>query len=407
MHFNCSAACTVLLALSVTVFAKGDVRKKDVAKRKNLRGLSPKISPDMGNPEFNAGLFEGDIVPTYDWIMENYGEQVVKELQDAGILSTTETSGNHTRGLGTTAQSQILWDTRVNGVVQVPYAFASNHFSASEELDIADSLSHMAQISGVINFIPQTWEPNYILIIQNGGGCWSNVGMQGGAQYLSLERPGCLQSGVVQHEFLHAIAFSHEQSRPDRDSFVKINFENIQSGEEYNFAKENTTIVDSRGSPYDYGSIMQYPDWAFSVNGQPTIETLQPGVTIGQRDGPSASDIIQMRLLYQCQSGPRTLNEYNASPCSSDCQCWEGASGCGTDDNACQGDLICMNNTCKFGDSVCLDDPIGWYDKDGPTFDCEWYGSESDRCTLYGDEYENFGTTANKACCVCGGGRSV
>merc|ERR1712038_2012930 len=53
----------------------------------------------------------------------------------------------------------------------------------------------------------------------------------------------------------------------------------------------------------------------------------------------------------------------------------------------------------------CDDDPEGWYDSDGPQYDCEWYGQGSN-CQAYGHLYENFGKTANEACCACGGGRS-
>ena len=48
-------------------------------------------------------------------------------------------------------------------------------------------------------------------------------------------------------------------------------------------------------------------------------------------------------------------------------------------------------------------DSLGWYDSDGDT--CEWY-AEGGRCARFGNYFQNFGETANQACCVCGGGDS-
>ena len=41
---------------------------------------------------------------------------------------------------------------------------------------------------------------------------------------------GCEYKGLVQHEILHALGRVHEQSRPDRDFYVRINEANIQQG---------------------------------------------------------------------------------------------------------------------------------------------------------------------------------
>ena len=49
-------------------------------------------------------------------------------------------------------------------------------------------------------------------------------------------------------------------------------------------------------------------------------------------------------------------------------------------------------------------DVNNWYDSDGPGFDCTWYSAEDYYCTNYGHLFENFGKTANEACCICGGG---
>lgn len=40
----------------------------------------------------------------------------------------------------------------------------------------------------------------------------------------------CDGLSTVEHEILHALGFFHEQSRYDRDNFVTIQFDNIQTG---------------------------------------------------------------------------------------------------------------------------------------------------------------------------------
>lgn len=82
-----------------------------------------------------------------------------------------------------------------------------------------------------IKFVPRINEVPY-LRVYNGSGCSSYVGRQLSMtdQVVSIRSPGCTSLGTVSHEFLHALGFFHEQSRPDRDDFVTIQYENIQEG---------------------------------------------------------------------------------------------------------------------------------------------------------------------------------
>lgn len=135
--------------------------------------------------------------------------------------------------------------------------------------------------------------PNYVRFT-DAGGCWSMVGMQGGQQTISLGA-GCTTGNAI-HEIGHTVGLWHEQSREDRDLFVTIHWENIQSGMAAQF-NQHITDGDDLGA-YDYGSIMHYPRKAFSKNDQDTIVPVNAGAQIGQRTGLSAGDIAAVRAMY-------------------------------------------------------------------------------------------------------------
>ena len=62
--------------------------------------------------------------------------------------------------------------------------------------------------------------------------CSSPVGYRGRVNRVSLAS-GCRRLGTVMHEIGHSIGIYHEQSRPDRDNFVEILFQNIQGGKSF------------------------------------------------------------------------------------------------------------------------------------------------------------------------------
>ena len=75
-----------------------------------------------------------------------------------------------------------------------------------------------------VRFVPYTNQPTFITIDNGATGCWSYVGqsMNNSYNHVNLQTPGCMTTGTVAHELMHAIGFYHEFTRPDRDDWVTI-----------------------------------------------------------------------------------------------------------------------------------------------------------------------------------------
>jgi hypothetical protein len=167
------------------------------------------------------------------------------------------------------------------------------HPSLPNPQRVTQAIEHWRTKVQIIKFVDRTNEANFVTF-RPGSGCTSAVGMQRGEQFITLG-PDCTTGNCI-HEIGHAVGLWHEQSRRDRELFVRINMENVTPGMEHNFSQHLNDGIDL--GTYDYASIMHYPKTAFSKNGQPTIEPTVGTPHIGQRNGLSEGDIKAVKALY-------------------------------------------------------------------------------------------------------------
>ncbi|XP_067136299.1 astacin-like metalloprotease toxin 5 isoform X1 [Centruroides vittatus] len=152
-----------------------------------------------------------------------------------------------------------------------------------------------------LRFIRRRKEDNYVYI-QEGDGCNSMVGKEGGRQILNLGS-GCWNVGIILHELCHVIGLYHEHNRPDRDKYINIVWDNIKKEFKTEFqlyGKDFLRICDR----YSYDTVMHYGPKSFAKDGKITIMPTLPNATIKEVyewRSLSESDIECINKLYKCE----------------------------------------------------------------------------------------------------------
>jgi len=228
-------------------------------------------------------IFQGDIM-----VNEKEKEIWNKRLAGVGLgRSTTEDN-----------LAVLLWPRKIWTTREVPYMISH---SSDAERKIVAAMRDLESKVRCLKFRRYRSGDKAWLNIHRGSSCWAGIGRSigFGKTDVSLGR-GCLSRALIQHEIIHALGFYHEQSRRDRDNYVRVLKYNIQQANLYNFDKSEKGYSDTFGVPYDYDSIMHYSRTTWTKNGRNTMEAKNdPNRRLG---GSTASkyDIMKLNLMYHC-----------------------------------------------------------------------------------------------------------
>jgi len=211
----------LLFSLISTVFG-GTFLESDKAE------LTPVFAPEDLDREFVRKLIHGEEYYVVDDMLFS-----VSDAKSFGALTGTPWPGGIL---------YFKYDRSVTATQKVIFANACLAWSAGANIQCTESSTQPSAIT-----------------IYSGNVNQSKVGCCAGP----LTLYNWNENGVVEHELAHALGMIHEQSRSDRDDYVRINIPNIVAGALHNYDK----VATSRNlSPYDYHSIMHYGLCDFSIN---------------------------------------------------------------------------------------------------------------------------------------------
>ena len=158
---------------------------------------------------------------TYENCEDDYADDDLGAVNNTAVEDSPQQRALH-RILGATNQLSRLWSkpeyrNTTSGLLEIPYKIKDTTVFTSETYTtIAQALQHVEESTGVIKFIPQTYETEYIYFNYESvyaNVCAANMGKQQGTRtnvYLGWCKE-LRHVGNVVHELLHAMGFWHER----------------------------------------------------------------------------------------------------------------------------------------------------------------------------------------------------
>ncbi len=244
--------------------------------------------------EVRTGFWRGQEI-TYTWVPGKDGSG--KALYQGDILlDRVEQSPNspHSQSVGV-GYSQYLWP-KVGSVYQIPYIIDP---ASGDLTNLNNAITQFnSTFAGVIQLVALNGQTDYVDFNFDSnnfsGVCEAFEGRVGGEQVVGGS--GSCTVATILHEMGHTVGVWHEQTRPDRDTYVSVNYNAVIKASRSNFdiLLDNDQLL----TAYDYASVMEYPAISFTRNGEPCIESVPAGIPLSNANGYSAADIDGIDRLY-------------------------------------------------------------------------------------------------------------
>ncbi|XP_035899839.1 zinc metalloproteinase nas-5-like [Anopheles stephensi] len=186
----------------------------------------------------------------------------------------------------------------------VPYILDGD-FDDRELSNIRGSMDLLTRLS-CLQFKQRTTENHYLVVTNKlGTGCWADTGRQPrGPTYMNLSQQCTHRPGTILHELLHVIGLLHQHTRPDRDHYLCVLYDNILAHPValYNYEIVHPWTELAFPLPYDFESIMHYTPEMYSV-APGRLATMVPRhpwgmATLGQRERLTEYDVLAIQFLY-------------------------------------------------------------------------------------------------------------
>ena len=271
------------------VLERNKNKDKNISEYSLLMETLSEITDQELQSNLMSNLEDGYAQPEdLDTVEPRAGEfEDVDELED-------EYNGRHL-GVPTTRNIWANGIVRYKLVVENDYAgywmWANRAFPAMMELESLTNLQF--EFAGWVWTYDDAQSDGTVYLRVQSNGCSAHVGAPAsGARKRINIGPNCSHGNIL-HELLHTAGMGHQQVAEYRDKYVTVNFQNIRSDKTSNFVKASNHGLEF---VYDYGSIMHYGEYFFSMNGGKTIDCR--GNNCGQRGGISIWDQWEILYLY-------------------------------------------------------------------------------------------------------------